>query len=69
MKVGIAGGFSFGGLTAMALFGFTPGFVLLLIGLFIGSWELVQEKKEERGKKRFPSWVLALAQHQADIFL
>lgn len=60
MKVGIAGGFSFGGLTAMALFGFTPGLVLLLIGLAITSWELVQEKKEEiraeSWRKNYPSY-------------
>ena len=60
MKVGIAGGFSLGGLTAMALFGFTPGLVLLLIGLAITSWELIQEKKNEiraeSWRKNYPSY-------------
>lgn len=47
MKVGIMGGFMFGGLVAGAVLGLVPGAILVGIGAVIGCWQLVQEKRAE----------------------
>ena len=53
MKVGIMGGFLFGGLVACALLGIIPGAILIGIGAAIGCWQLAQEKRAEAARE---SW-------------